>query len=550
MMKSKLLAILLCAVLLISIAACGGSSVPTTSEGGESPTGSAPPATPSGGGADTPDAPSTPDAPVSVTDTVNVAITADDGTLAAEYLMTGTYMAMSAVMEPLWDVTEANEVIMVLAESVEWIDDAHLTVHLRQGVKFSNGNPFTASDILFSLGLYKVAGMTGQPRVQTIDPEKTKVIDDHTLDLQLIAPSVAHWQILSQFFIYDEESYDQEKNSREPIGTGPYKLTEYIPNSSIKLERNEAYWGELPDIKNINFTLLAEPSQRVNALDTGLVDIAPIAIEDVEYIESLPGVNLDSRFTQSYTMLGFNFGAKSAFYKNVDARQAIIHAIDPQVILDVVYLGQGEVMHAAVPDICFDYEDRFNDLVDTYAIGYDVELAKQLAQSSGLAGQTISLMTAGTSDAIKMAEIVQSMVSEIGVTVEINNYDNAIAWQMAYDPESDYDFSIGVGIAPNRVVGDLLLNGVRYFPQLNVPGAFEGNMEYLERAPLTMSTIDEQERSELLYDLLRQYEENVIQHAMCNILVSNAYSTVIDPGSIVYSVGTGFVRLQDLKLAS
>jgi peptide/nickel transport system substrate-binding protein len=546
-MKSKLLAMILCAVLLLSLAACKDAGAPS-STGGESP--SSPNQGDTSSPDDSPDTVNTPDASTSVKDAINVAITADDGTLAIEYLMMGGYSAMSAVMEPLWDVTEDNEVIMILAESVDWIDDAHLTVHLRQGIKYSNGNPFTADDIMFSLGLYNAAGMTGQPRVQTIDPERTKVTDDYTLDLQLLAPSVAHWQILSQFFIYDEESYDPDTVNLNPIGTGPYKLTEYVPNSSIKLERRDDYWGELPDVKYFNFTLLAEPSQRVNALDTGLVDIAPIALEDVEYIKSLSGVNLDSRFTQSYTMLGFNFGVKSAFYKNVEARSAIVHAINPQAILDVVYLGQGEVMHAAVPDICFDYEDRFNDMNDTYALGYDVELATQLAQSSGLAGQTISLTTAGTADAIKAAEIIQNMVSEIGVTVEINNYDPAMAMQMAYDPESDYDFSVGVGIAPNRVVGDLLLNGVRYFPQLNVPDAFEGNIEYLERAPLVMSTIDEQEHSALLYDLLGQYESAIIQYGLCTILVSNVYTADIDPSSVVYSVGTGFVRLQDLKLVS
>jgi peptide/nickel transport system substrate-binding protein len=542
----RLMALLVCAVLLLSLAACGGSdNNAAPGEDGSSPTSSGQSPSPTAGGSG--DAPSTPDSSAPGKETINVAIEADDGTLAIEYLMTGGYSAMSAVMEPLWDVTEDNEVIMVLAESVDWIDDAHLTVHLRQGVKFSNGNPFTASDILFSLGLYKVAGMTGQPRVQTIDPDRTKVVDDYTLDLQLIAPSVAHWQILSQFFIYDEESYDKDKNSSDPIGTGPYKLVEYVPNSSIKLERRDDYWGELPDVKYFNFTLLAEPSQRVNALDTGLVDIAHIALEDVDYVKGLQGVNVDSRFTQSYTMLGFNFGEKSAFYKNPDARRAIVHAINRQPILDVVYLGQGEVMHAAVPELCFDYEERFNDIDDTYKIGYDVELAKQLAQSSGLAGQTVSLVTAGTADAIRAAEMIQSMVSEIGVTVDIQNFDPAMSMQMAYDPESDYDFSVGVGIAPNRVVGDLLLNGVRYFPQLNVPGAFEGNMEYLERAPLTMSTIDEKERSEILYDLLGQYEANLIQYAMFSILVSNAYTDAIDPDSVVYSVGTGFVRLQDLK---
>jgi peptide/nickel transport system substrate-binding protein len=546
-MTRKLLAILLCAVLLLPFTACGSARDSAPSGDGESPDGSDRSDAPTGDAADTPNAP---DTPVPGKDTINVAITADDGTLAIEYTTTGMYWAMSAVMEPLWDVNEAGENIMVLAESVDRVSDTEYTVHLRQGVTFSNGNPFTASDIIFSYGVYQLAGATGQPRTQTIDPEKTKVIDEHTLDLHLLAPSVAHWQILSQFFIYDEESYDKERSNRDPIGTGPYVVTEYVPNSSIAMERRDDYWGELPDVKYINFKLLAEPSQRVNALETNLVDISLVALDDVDYAKTLPQYNIDERYMSNFDSIMFNFGPKSKFYHNVDARRAVLHAINPQTLLDVVYLGKGKIMHAAVPEHCFDYEDRFSDMDDTYKIGYNVELAKELAQSSGLAGQTIRLMTNGAAEALKTAEIVQSMLSEIGVTVEINSYDPATAWQMSYDLEAEWDFSAGGGISPNRVVGDQLLNGVRYSPMLTIPGAFDGNMEYLERAPLSMSTVDKAALSEILYDLLGQYEAAAISFGTVQMTFANAYTTAIDMNSVNYSVGTSFVRLQDLKFVS
>jgi peptide/nickel transport system substrate-binding protein len=540
------MALLICAVLLVPLAACGEGQNASPTASGDSPAGSDQGVTPPTDSSPA-TSPDTSGAPSAVKDALNVAITADDGTLAIEYATTGVYWAMSAVMEPLWDVNEAGENIMVLAESVDQISDTEYTVHLRQGVTFSNGNPFTASDIIFSYGVYQLAGATGQPRTQTIDPEKTKAIDDHTLNLHLLAPSAAHWQILSQFFMYDEESYDSVKDGASAIGTGPYVVTEYVPNSSIKLERRDDYWGELPDAKFINFKLLAEPSQRVNALETDLVDISLVALDDVDYAKTLPQYNIDERYMSNFDSVMFNFGPKSKFYHNVEARRAVLHAIDRQALLDVVYLGKGKIMHAAVPDHCFDYEDRFSDMDDTYKIGYNVELAKELAQSSGLAGQTIKLMTNGAAEAVKTAEIIQSMVSEIGVTVEINNYDPATAWQMTYDLEAEWDFVAGGGISPNRVVGDQLLNGVRYSPMLTMPGAFDGNMEYLERAPLSMSTVDRAARSEILYDLLGQYEAAAISFGTVQMTFANAYTTVIDMNSVNYSVGTSFVRLQDLR---
>jgi len=529
-MKRKILALLLSALLLLLMAACGNSQ-----EASNNP----PPA--SG-----PDQSGGKPAASESKDTLNIAITADEGTLAIEYCTSGLYSAMAVVMEPLWDVDEEGNIIWTLAESVETPAEDRLIVHLRKDVKFSNGNPLTAEDVLFSIGLYKKAGVTGSARVQVIDPERTTAIDDYTVNLQMFEPNVAQWQILSQFFIYDKESYDEATAATKPIGTGPYVVTEYVPNSHVKLERNENYWGKAPEFKYLNFSVLAEPSQRVNALVTGMVDIAPLALEDVEYVRQLSGFNVDTRRTGYYLGLSFNLGAKSFFYHNLEARKAVVHAVQPEAIKNVVYLGLGEVMHAAVPDICFDFEERFNNMDDTYKIGYNPQLAKDLAEESGLSGQTVSLITNGTPEQIKAAEMIQSMLKEINVNVEINNYDPATAWQLAYDPEADYDMSILSGITPNRVVGDQLVNGVRYSPTLTIPGAFENNEEYLARAPLTLSTLDDAKRSELLYELLAEYESNVITYGLVNYLVANAFTKAINPDSIIYSVGTGFIRFQDL----
>jgi ABC-type transport system substrate-binding protein len=159
-------------------------------------------------------------------------------------------------------------------------------------------------------------------------------------------------------------------------------------------------------------------------------------------------------------------------------------------------------------------------------------------------------MTDGAAESIKMAEIVQNMLSTIAVTVEINNYDPATVWQMLYDPAAVWDFTIGTGIAPNRRVGDLLLNGVRYSATMSAPGAFDDNEEYLKLAPLCMNTVDDKERSEILFDVLGRYESNVLSFSLCNVSYSNAYAKAIDLSSVVYTIGTGTARFVDLKFAS
>ena len=128
---------------------------------------------------------------------MNVAITADEGTLSPAYMGSQALGVISSVQESLWDVTGDNEIIYQLCESVEVVSETEQILHLRQGVTFSNGNPFTASDVIFSFKLHNEAGMTGQPRVQTVDIEKTTAIDDYTNNLQLLAPTIANWTVHS-----------------------------------------------------------------------------------------------------------------------------------------------------------------------------------------------------------------------------------------------------------------------------------------------------------------------------------------------------------------
>ena len=483
-------------------------------------------------------------------DTITIALRTDAGTLDPANLTTETGAAVSCIQETLWDVTENNEVINILAKEVEIISDTEWIIHLQEGVKFSNGSDFTASDILFSIHKHNEAGPYGAVRAATIDPEASYVVDDYTFNMQLYEPSITNWTKCAQLSIYDEQTYDENTAGSNPIGTGPYVLVEYVPNSHVNLERRDDYWGELPDAKYLNFRILAENSQRVNALETGLVDYAFISTEDVDYAQSLTGFNVDTRYTGNFVFIGFNFGEKSFFYQNREARQAIAHAVDPQAIIDAVYLGRGKVMEAAVVDLNFDFEDRFNNMDSTYEIGYDPDLARELADSSGLTGQTISIITDGSAQSIKTAEIIKNMLNQIDVTLEINNYDAATAMTMIYDPEADFDISVGAGISPNRRIGDQLVNGVIWSPAMTAPGGFEGNEEYIEKVPATMSTTDPDALSELLYELLGIYESEVLHFALCNNEQSNAYADFIDVNSIQYSVGTGLPRFRDLEFVS
>ncbi len=539
----KVLALLLACLLIVGLAACGGSG--SNTGGGGSGTGGGGSGTGGGGsstgGSDTPAAPAN--------KILNVAVSADANTLDPVNMNgTGTFGAVWACMEGLWDVTNEGEVIMQLCESVDYDSDVVNTLHLRKGVKFHNGNPFTASDVLFSMKLHAAGGASAKPRVQTVDVENTKVIDDYTLELHMIAPTICNWTVLSQCLIYDEESYNEETASMQPIGTGPYKITEYVPGSSITMVRNEDYWGTKPDAEQINIKVLAEDAQRVNALETKLVDFSPITTTDFDYVSGLKDMTVTAAYTGNFAILNFNFGEHAVFNHNLDARRAVCHAINTEAILNTVYLGKGKIMNAPIPDYCFDYEDRFNDMTDIYSKGYDPELAKQLAESSGLVNEQVRIITNGTTNCIRMAEMLQGMLQQIGVTANIFNYDAATVWTMQFSGDGDWDLLINTSIAPNRRCGDLMVNGVRYRPDMCVEGAFDDNLKYLELAPLCMSLQDEKELSDMLYDVIGRYESNVLSFSLFDIENFNAWNSHIDPASVKISVGTSQPRYADIIL--
>jgi len=562
MKTRKFLAILLCLVLALPLAvACNnGTSTNTPAVSSSAQESSSAPASSS---TPAPALPSeTPKPPVNsaapARDTLNIAVESDAGTLNPAFMpANGFYPALECIYQSLWDFSEKDGLIPVLMESYDVVAPDHWIVHLRHGVTFSNGDPFTADDVIFSLNYWEGVGSQAV-RVQGIDPARTAKIDDYTVDFYTPAP----YYLMattgnSMFSIFDSKAFDETAAATKPIGTGPYVLKEYVTNSYLNLERRDDYWGDKPEIQYLNFHVLAEPSQVVNSLSTGEIDIGRVALSDYDHVSTLPGYNMSARDTGGGVQVLFGAGHKGYFsYLNNDpdkvreARYAVIHAIDPQVIIDVCYEGIGRIMHCYSPDFCLDFEPAFNDLNETYSKGYDLDLAKQYAQDSGLAGQTITLMTDGRPTMKQLAQIIQNMLAQIDVTVVINNTDAGTYQTARYDAEADFDIACTEGIAPNWRVCDGLVNSVRYSAAQTVPGAFPGNEDYLKTAPLCITTADDAQRREYLLQTLQAFEDNAVAYAFCIFKTAYAVSSDLDMNTVGYNLSSGQMRFIDLKWAS
>ena len=541
----KILALLLVCLMALSLMACNKDNGGTqnTSGGSSGGTTTSPDSSGSGSGGSS-----------STRDTLVVAVPTDANTLNPTQMNGGTYIAAQMMYEPLWEYTESGKIIPCLMESYEEIDVDHWVVKLKQGITFSNGNPLTAHDVVHSLKYWKTVGVNAV-RVQALDETRTAVIDDYTVDLYMPNYYVAKDTASTMFMIFDEESFDADSLNLNPIGTGPYVLKEYVNNSHVYVERREDYWGEKPAIKNLQFRVIAEPSQIVNGLETGTIDVADISLADFEYVNGMANYQLQERYVGGGIQVGFNSGHNGYFNryddpdKSLEARYAVIHAIDPQVIIDIVYEGHGVIMDCYSPFFCLDFEEIFNGIHPTYSEGYNPALAQQYADSSGLTGQTVDLMISSLPANVMIAEIMQDMLAKIGVTLNILSYDAATVTTMMYDPEATHDLSIGFGIAPNWRVADGLVNGVRYSQVLSAPGAFPNNDYYLELAPKTYYTADDALRREYLIELLGLFTENALGYSLCMYSTVTAISKDIDMSSLERTITTGAIRYDWLKWA-
>jgi peptide/nickel transport system substrate-binding protein len=526
MKKTKAAVILLCVIMLCALAACNNG-------GAVSDTG-APAA-----GAASPD--STPDSPESAApgrDTLYAAVSQDGGTLDPIGMSGNWLNIIPCYMEPLWNYKENFEIEWHLATGYDQVGPTQYTVHIREGVTFSNGNPLTADDVLFTFQLSKDAPNRAMT-VSEVDFEKTRAIDEYTIDLHLNIPIIGRMVRLGQVFITDAESYDPVDFSLHPVGTGPYVVTEYLVNSHVYMQALENYWGERPAIENIQFRVLNEASQQVNALETKTVDVSTIPSSDIAYVEGLSGYDVKFYKTGGCTQVLFNVNEASVF-SSLEARYAVCHAIDRQAIADIVYDGYVDVADNPVSMATSDYEPRFGNLDDTYAIGYDPALARQYAESSGLAGKEISIMTNGAPEYVAMAEIIQAGLRGIGVTVVINNYDQATLRATYRSDPSFYDICLYYTQNPYMTTYNTLYNSAALSEILMADGAWEGLDRFNELGADYVYMADDQERQEALYEMIQIFTKACPWYGVSDLTIATAYSTdlrgieLYDLGGVIY----------------
>ncbi len=330
-----------------------------------------------------------------------------------------------------------------LAEEWEISDDGlEYTFHLRQGVKFHNGNDFTAEDVVYTFNrLLTVSGAMNtelleqvQGAAEVLDGSATEIsgieaVDDYTVKITLVEPFGAFLSCMTApgASIYDSEATEAagDQFGLDPavtVGTGPFKFVEWTLNDRMVLVRNDDYWKEPAGIPGVLIRIVPDTETQTMMFESGELDI--IDLDEIpDAVDRLKATYPDqivegNRVGVTYMIMNYNVEPLN----NIKVRQAIQHAIDRQAILDALYGGMGTVENGIYPHGLIGFN---NDLP---AIEYDPELAKSLLAEAGYAdGFTMELANDTSSgDAVAMTlEIIKEQLAEVGITAEIKNYDES-----------------------------------------------------------------------------------------------------------------------------
>lgn len=357
-------------------------------------------------------------------DDIRIALRDDAGTLdpATNASFVGR-ISLQSICDKLVDIDVGGNLVPMLAESWEWNEDGTLvTLHIRPDALFHDGTPVDAEAVRFSLDRF--LNFPGSRRASELAViESIEVVDDLTVALHLAAPSVS---LLAQFtdragMIMSPTGYEAlgpEQFGITPVCAGPYRVVQYNPQQDIVLEKFEDHWrADEYHFDAVTFFALSDSNVRLLNLRSGDVDMAEyVAPQDIEGLESDPNFTVAVGDAPAFEGINFNLngpGADADVAAHPEILEAISLAIDRQAINDVVLAGRYTVGNQFHPPASQWYN------TDYPVEGRDIEAARAIMDELGLDNVTISILTSQSPERLAVAEVVQAMVSEIGVTIDI-----------------------------------------------------------------------------------------------------------------------------------
>jgi len=439
-MKKKICSIFLALATLISLAACNGgtaeqSAAPSEQSAGESsdPTAS--------GDAQVGESSFAAYLASAQKDVINVGIEADVSDFNPwTYTGVGANAAIWSLYQPLLNQV-GDMYYPAIMKSYSIADDGlSMDGEIFDYVYDWEGNHLTADDVLFSLEksveYYPEVGDQIEEVIKTGEYTFT-IVFPRTLYVGEF-DNIARSRIVSQAAY--EGSADEMHTS--PVGTGPYKLTQYTSGYMFTYEKLEDWWQtdesqihprDMSNVDTINWYVISESAQRTIALEQGTIDVcSSISADDQEKFDGQNGYWLTS-VPDNLSMTLFPNCDVSSPCNDLNLRLAICYAISNQAVLDSVYGGRGTVNTEFTPNWAVGINEEWAEEDNYYHL--DMEKAAEYLAQSDYNGETLTIICATDEKSTNTAQLIQNFILQIGIKSEVTSYESSVFNQ--YIKEAD-----------------------------------------------------------------------------------------------------------------
>lgn len=331
------------------------------------------------------------------------------------------------MFESLYEVTPDGKGVQPLLAESHTVSEDKLTwtFKLKQGVTFSNGQPMTAEDVKFSLD--KARATEGGWEFLDVAIKSVTAADPATVVIKTKYPWAPLLADLANFnnavLPKDYAGKSKDEFYDAPIGTGPFVWDHWTKGSEIKLAKNPTYWDTgKPALDSVTWKVVPDDNARTVQIQGGQAQInqAP-PFSSVEQLKGQPGVGVTLFPSTKTDYIMMNQNEKP--YDDVHVRRAISHAIDREALVKTLLFGNGTPANSfLMPNVPF-YDP------ETPGLQYDMVKAKEeLAKSSVPDGfETTFLASSGDTTDAAIAQVLQSSLKELGITVKIQNTDPSAA---------------------------------------------------------------------------------------------------------------------------
>ncbi len=325
------------------------------------------------------------------------------------------------------------------------------TFALKDGVRFTDGTPVDARAVIASLE--RAARSKGIYAARLADVASYRAPDDATVVITLRRPNAAFLDGLALIAVLSERSFSDAR--KRPIGSGPYVLESWTPNSSIVLARNDAYWGEPGRYSRLTFKPVADEQVALNDLYAGSVDVVgSVSTAAAAQLDRSRAKLVEPPASNSISII--EMAGRNGKVADLKLRQGLAHAFDHDAVQKVAYGGFGDVQASPLPVTSWAYAEQ--PLYD-----YDLDKARALIDEAGAAGTSLTLdIVSGYPEAQKLARVWQQSLKEVGIDLKIRsseisvwldryvNHDYDVIWNIfssSSDPDSFFDIVLKPSLA-------------------------------------------------------------------------------------------------------